>query len=118
MTACMCDNPDFEGDICPADGKQLTYGQTYGFNDSVLPTVYAPFTDAQVEQLNRFQHSERTPEFTCGRRDEHPQNEGVLVATNAGWHCPACDYTQGWAYGFMASKGVLDRLEHRWGRPQ
>lgn len=65
----------------------------------------APWTAEQVTHLNAFQRSGRMHPFTCGQRDQHPNSEGVLVATEAGWHCPAmgCDYQQDWAHTFMAA---------------
>lgn len=78
-------------------------------------TIYVPFTEEQVEQLNRYQRSGVMHPFTCGTRDEHPGNPGVLIATTAGWRCPACDYHQGWAHAFMADKDALDRMEKMMG---
>lgn len=59
--------------------------------------IEAPFTDEQVENLNAFQKSNRYHPFTCGGQC----SDSVLVATNAGWICPRCDYTQCWAHEFM-----------------
>lgn len=72
-----------------------------GANDGLLQP---PWTPAQVENLNAYQRAGYFHPFTCGRRDEHRDNPGVLVATADGWHCPAdgCPYVQGWAHGFMA----------------
>ena len=42
--------------------------------------------------------------FTCGNdlcRGVSGQHAS-LIASEDGWHCPACDYTQNWAHGFMA----------------
>jgi hypothetical protein len=43
--------------------------------------------------------------FTCGsgnRTDEnHLDGEGVLVATENGWICPFCSYTQNYAFKMM-----------------
>lgn len=72
-----------------------------GANDQLLQ---APWTAVQVENLNAYQTAGYFHPFTCGRRDEHRDNPGVLVATADGWHCPAegCGYVQGWAHGFMS----------------
>ncbi len=71
-----------------------------------LPKISAPFTPEQVAALNRFQRESRFHPFTCGRGRRtdraHLDGEGVLVATEAGWKCPYCDYTQDWAHAFMA----------------
>ena len=66
--------------------------------------ISAPFTPEQVMALNRFQTSGEMHPFTCGQRDEHPEDPGILVAINHGWVCPAaCDYEQDWAHDFMAA---------------
>ncbi|MEU2426982.1 hypothetical protein ABZ619_39220 [Streptomyces sp. NPDC007851] len=72
-----------------------------GANDNLLQ---APWTAAQVENLNVYQKAGYFHPFTCGRRDQHRDNPGVLVAAVDGWHCPAggCDYVQSWAHSFMA----------------
>lgn len=66
--------------------------------------IEAPFTPDQVLALNRFQTSGVMHPFTCGVRDEHPDDPGILVAVAHGWLCPhaPCDYEQTWAHGFMA----------------
>ena len=72
--------------------------------------IKAPWTDEQVEGLNAFQHSGVLHEFTCGKRDNH-KGEGLLRATNDGWVCDECDYTQNWAHAFQVSdwRQLLDR---------
>jgi hypothetical protein len=70
------------------------------------PTVTAaPWTDDQVANLNRYQRAGIFHPFTCGWRDTHRDNPGVLVAERDGWHCPAagCSYRQTWALPFMAA---------------
>lgn len=47
--------------------------------------------------------------FTCPNRGDLAHNiksigardHGMLIATKEGWRCPACDYRQDWAHGFM-----------------
>jgi hypothetical protein len=68
--------------------------------------IAAPWTDDQVENLNRYQGwAGAFHPFTCGRREHHPDDPGVLVAERDGWHCPAagCGYRQTWAHPFMAA---------------
>jgi hypothetical protein len=77
-----------------------------------LDKISAPFTLEQVESLNKFQYNRRYHPFTCGndRSDkahkgyatahDFPDN-GLLVATQEGWVCPVCRYTQSWAWEFM-----------------
>lgn len=65
----------------------------------------APFTAEQAEKLNEYQKSGMFHPYTCGNDSRH----AVLVATEKGWHCPDCDYTQDWAHdGHM--RGVLPKF--------
>ena len=67
-------------------------------------TVRAPFTPDQVASLNGYQASGAFHEFTCGN-ELCPGTDGqdaALVATEGGWRCPACPYTQDWAHDSMA----------------
>ena len=61
--------------------------------------IQSPFTVEQVESLNGYQKAGPFHPFTCGtdscRHD--------LIATEEGWVCPECDYTQCWAHDFMAN---------------
>lgn len=61
------------------------------------------FTPEQVFWLNEGQHNKYRHPFTCGsgNRTEHPDREGILVATIYGWICPYCDYHQDWAHDWM-----------------
>lgn len=66
----------------------------------------APWTDEEVAALNAYQEGGWFHPFTCGRcRDADPdfplKDEHKLVATNDGWICPTCDYTQDWAHEMM-----------------
>jgi hypothetical protein len=63
----------------------------------------APWTDNQVANLNRYQRAGMFHPFTCGRRNQHRDNPGILIAERDGWRCPAdgCDYRQTWAHPFM-----------------
>lgn len=81
-----------------------------------MSRIKAPFTDEQVEALNRYQADPRWHPFTCGRTrndarhrayaEEHNQRDyGILVAHREGWECPACGYTQDWAHAFMVENG-------------
>lgn len=71
--------------------------------------IVAPFGATQVQALNEFQQAGFIHPFTCGWRDNHPENEGVLIADEEGWHCPVedCGYTQDWAHGFMGDLGAV-----------
>ncbi len=69
--------------------------------------VHAPWTQEQVDALNRYQQEGKFHPFTCGsgrRTDEHHlDGEGILVATPQGWKCPYCDYKQDWALEFQVN---------------
>jgi len=87
---------------------------------STLEQVFAPFSPEQVQNLNEFQcrvnGGMSFHPFTCqnrgdGNHGEEGGDRGVLIATEAGWVCPHCDYTQNWAHANMAKKPVpLDQL--------
>lgn len=61
------------------------------------------FTADEVKSLNEYQHSGAFHPFTCGSdvRLDHEDGEGLLVATEDGWICSYCDYTQRWAHPWM-----------------
>jgi hypothetical protein len=61
--------------------------------------ITAPWTPEQVAALNRYQHSGWHP-FTCPCSSE--PHEFVLFATSDGWICKGCNYTQNWAWDYMA----------------
>ena len=78
----------------------------------ILEKIQAPFTAAQVRGLNEYQtgtdFGHKMPPFTCGNRGDGQHGEeggdkGVLIATEEGWVCPCCGYTQDWAHSFMVS---------------
>ena len=75
--------------------------------------IHAPFTPEQVQRLNEWQTQTGTNmpfhPFTCGYRGESAHGQeggdtGLLIATEDGWVCPSCDYTQDWAHAFMAER--------------
>jgi hypothetical protein len=67
--------------------------------------IHAPFTDEQVEALNRFQARPDAHPFTCGNDARRHDRQVNLVATNEGWVCSdsGCSYTQNWAHAATAS---------------
>jgi hypothetical protein len=78
----------------------------------ILEKIRAPFTAVQVQGLNEYQtgtdFGHKMPPFTCGNRGDGQHGEeggdkGVLIATEQGWVCPCCEYTQDWAHSFMVS---------------
>jgi len=70
-----------------------------------LSRIDAPFTDSQVEALNRFQARPNVHPFTCpgDRSDCAARRE--LIATPEGWVCQCGRYTQDWAHGVMVELG-------------
>jgi hypothetical protein len=74
-----------------------------------MEKVQTPFTEEQVENLNKFQMSGVFHPFTCcsaGPADKCERrlgtSEGILVASTDGWVCPCGEYKQNWAHDFMA----------------
>lgn len=67
--------------------------------------IKTPWTDEQVRALNWWQMLSGMHPYTCGNagRDGYHAHEGVLFADTNGWHCPHCDYTQGWAHEFRGA---------------
>jgi hypothetical protein len=63
------------------------------------------FTPEEVASLNAYQNERVFHPFTCasGNRTDsnHLDGEGVLLATEDGWTCPFCPYTQNWAHNWM-----------------
>ena len=65
--------------------------------------IKSPFTPEQVKKLNEYQEGGWMHPFTCGGCS----NRDGLIATEAGWICPDCDYTQDWAHEFMLEPNPL-----------
>lgn len=82
--------------------------------------IEAPFTPDQVERLNLFQEKANGfHPFTCGSAkrcveqikigdgEKSFEVSTTLVATERGWICPNCDYTQNWAWDTMLAIGEI-----------
>lgn len=74
-----------------------------------MEKIRAPFDHDQVEALNAYQLKAPMHPFTCPIRSRpgHRAHNGdgdraVLVATNEGWYCRDCTYTQDWAWLWMS----------------
>ena len=65
--------------------------------------IYAPWTQAQADNLNAWQNDGRVHPFTC----ECGEN---LFAIRDGWICFKCDYTQKWAHAFLVEPRAVDNL--------
>ncbi len=84
-----------------------------------MEMIEAPFSDEQVQALNEYQVGAIVDwpmasghPFTCASRGDGQHSReggdlGLLIATSAGWICPACGYTQDWAHEGMASAATL-----------
>lgn len=68
--------------------------------------IKAPWTDEQVADLNYYQDSGVFHPYTCGNDECRHKFRDNLIATNAGWICPHCDYTQDTANVF--SREMID----------
>lgn len=60
--------------------------------------ILAPCTPKQISALEAHQNDDLVHPYTCPNRGDHADTEGVLKATENGWVCPQCDYTQTWAF--------------------
>lgn len=65
--------------------------------ETVDHTIHPPWTPDQIASANAFQHAGIMHPFTCG--GERCRED--LIAKPDGWHCPKCEYQQGWAHDFM-----------------
>lgn len=69
----------------------------------IIATPDQQWTDEQVMALNDWQERDDVHPFTCPNRGDPPHElSDTLVAVNAGWICPRCNYRQNWAHDFMA----------------
>lgn len=75
-----------------------------------MTNVKAPWSEEQVDTLNRLQTSGVLHPFTCRRRGEHEVDNDILVAAVDGWACPSCDYTQDWAYDHMLDTETVNAM--------
>ncbi|MFF4746823.1 hypothetical protein [Streptomyces sp. NPDC001268] len=67
--------------------------------------ISAPWTSEQVQALNDYQERGQMHPFTCGGGPHRLGRSPLLDAAHSGWICPDpdCDYTQDWAWDFMAT---------------
>jgi hypothetical protein len=87
--------------------------------EEVVPRVVPPWTSEQVASLNEYQRSGAFHPFTCGQcRDADPdlplRDDHLLTATVDGWTCPTCDFTQGWAWAWMADGSWRSVVSQVW----
>jgi hypothetical protein len=60
-----------------------------------------PWTQEQVDALNRHQAERRFHPFTCPGDKPSCKDQRNLIATTNGWVCACGEYTQDWAHDFM-----------------
>lgn len=100
--------------------EQALAAQAVAFE--ALDCVFSPDeVVALVEwQMPKIDHADpfkfRGHPFTCPNRgDVNHRNVfgdlGALVPTVRGWICPFCDYSQGWAHGFMKGQRELTKVD-------
>ncbi len=69
---------------------------------------YAPWLPEEVRILNINQISGDVHPFTCVNRNDGTHrwtiDLGALIATEAGWICLDCDYTQDWCHDFQLKR--------------
>ncbi len=81
--------------------------------------ITAPFSAQQIDSLNHYQVGVNIfcgHPFTCPRRSESHHgaegwDTGLLVATDTGWVCPHCGYTQDWAVENMVKPSIVPSEE-------
>lgn len=69
----------------------------------MINKIKAPWSIEQVEFLNNWQKNPRFHPYTCvyrgdGNHNMYDGDLGSLLATENGWVCRDCDYTQLWAF--------------------
>lgn len=77
--------------------------------------IKAPWSLQEIENLNRFQNSNRFHPYTCGsdnRMDKNHSNGGILIATTEGWICSGCTYTQDWCLDIMIQ--YTEEIHNQW----
>lgn len=72
------------------------------------PRLRVPWTQDQVDALNRHQATGPFHPYTCpnrndGRHQDRGVDLGALVATPSGWICSDCTYRQDWAHAFSVT---------------
>lgn len=70
--------------------------------------IKAPFTQEQVENINKYQTEGRFHPFTCmshkGCKRNEENNFGELVASKDGLTCPCGNYKQDWVHDSMTKE--------------
>ncbi len=65
----------------------------------MMETTFAPWTDAQVEQLRQHQAERKMHPYTCGYCRDVLDLDGILEPRTDGWFCPEQDkIVQDWAW--------------------
>lgn len=62
--------------------------------DKLVREISSPWSKTEVDYLNFEQNGGRYHPYTCRKNTKKCKN---LIATENGWICPYCNYTQNWA---------------------
>ena len=85
----------------------------FGDSGCFLPLYVAPFSDEQVQHIQRYQqHTDFIGVlcYTCTRKDKmNPAREGMT--------CPNCGAVYSWAYGMLTPLEAEAEAPHRYNRP-
>ena len=113
-SAVESDSAEYEADPDKFDSVHIV-GDDWVLEKTVL---MAPFSPDEVQRLNEWQ-TQTNPglkghPFTCPNRYDTPHRQaggdlGILIATEDGWVCPDCDYTQDWAHLLMGMPPEPDK---------
>lgn len=73
-----------------------------------MSDIETPFTQEQVDNINKYQLRDDRHPFTCCSPEEikecqriNGNNEGILIAEIDGLKCPCGKYTQDWVDDYM-----------------
>jgi len=69
-----------------------------------MAKIKAPWTAEQVKHLNEWQQAGIVHPVTCANNHN---GERDLIATESGWECPTCEYTQDWCHDYMSDGSLL-----------
>lgn len=90
--------------------RKFKFFKMYGTPENREGQIHAPWSDRQVEAINRFQQCNHVHPFTCGREN----CRDVLVAKHFGFVCPSCNYKQDWCHTSMADGSWEQSIKRIW----
>lgn len=87
---------------CEHDNGCISVG-----GESRSSKMYVPWTQEQIDALNKWQKCGYVHPYTCGGKIDGKDCREDLIATKDGWVCPKnCGYTQNWA--MYTNSNILD----------